>query len=128
MNGKRFLLDTNAVVQLLSGNKELLSILSGAVYVATSVICELEFLSFPGLSEKDRRYFESFLTRIRVIDVCTADVLLKDRVQAYRSEKKLKLPDAVIAASAAIHECILVTADKQLLKTPGLLVQEYQTI
>jgi hypothetical protein len=126
MNGKRFFLDTNAVVQLLSGNQELLDTLARAAYVATSVICELEFLSFPGLSEKDRRLFQSLLARITVIDVCTGDVRLKEYVQAFRAEKKLKLPDAVIAASATVNDCTLVTADKQLLKTPGLQVKEYR--
>lgn len=128
MNGKRFFLDTNAVVQLLSGNVELLNTLDGATYVATSVICELEFLSFPGLSEKDKQLFQSFLTRISVIDVCTGDVQLKERIQDLRREKKLKLPDAVIAASAAVHACLLVTADKYLLKLPGLAVQGYRAV
>ena len=128
MNGKRFFLDTNAVVQLLSGNTELLNTLEGAAYVATSVICELEFLSFPGLSEKDKQLFQSFLTRISVIDVCTGDVQLKERIQDLRREKMLKLPDAVIAASAAVHACLLVTADKHLLKLPGLAVQGYRAV
>lgn len=125
MNGKRFFLDTNAIVQLLSGNAELRNSLQGAVYVATSVICELEFLSFPGLSEKDRQLFQSFLSKISVIDVCTGDVQLKEHIQDYRRAKKLKLPDAIIVASAAVHDCHLVTADKQLLKIPGLAVQGY---
>ena len=30
MNGKRYLLDTNAIVQLLAGNKELAGIVRGA--------------------------------------------------------------------------------------------------
>jgi predicted nucleic acid-binding protein len=128
MNGKRFFLDTNAVVQLLSGNVELLNTLDGATYVATSVICELGFLSFPGLSEKDKQLFQSFLTRISVIDVCTGDVQLKERIQDLRREKMLKLPDAVIAASAAVHACLLVTADKHLLKLPGLAVQGYRAV
>jgi predicted nucleic acid-binding protein len=45
MSGRRYFLDTNAIVQLLSGNHSLLTTLAGAAYVATSVICELEFLS-----------------------------------------------------------------------------------
>jgi len=125
MNGKRFFLDTNAIVQLLSGNAEVRNILEVAVYIATSVICELEFLSFPGLSEKDKQLFRSFLTKITVVDVCTSDVQLKERIQNFRREKKLKLPDAVIVASAAVHACLLVTADKHLLKIPGVTVQGY---
>ena len=39
----RLLLDTNAIIQLLAGNKELLELVSSADFVATSIICELEF-------------------------------------------------------------------------------------
>lgn len=45
MNGRRYFLDTNAIVQVLAGNRELLALLSDAEYVATSIICELEFLT-----------------------------------------------------------------------------------
>jgi tRNA(fMet)-specific endonuclease VapC len=127
MNGKRYFLDTNAIVQLLSGNRDLLNILSDAVYVATSVICELEFLSFPGLSKDDQLLFQKFLARVDVVDLCSGDDLLKEKVLALRAEKKLKLPDAVIAASSAVHACILLTADSQLLKTTSLMVRGYQT-
>ena len=127
MNGKRYFLDTNAIVQLLSGNRDLLNILSDAVYVATSIICELEFLSFPGLSDEDRLLFQRFLARVDVVDLCSGDDMLKGKVLALRAEKKLKLPDAVIAASSAVHACILLTAYSHLLKTPSLMVRGYQT-
>ena len=60
MNGRRYFLDTNAIVQILSGNRELLALLMDAEYVATSVICELEFLSFPLLLEEDAALFSQF--------------------------------------------------------------------
>lgn len=40
MNGRRYFLDTNAIVALLAGNRMLLELLNQADYVATSVICE----------------------------------------------------------------------------------------
>lgn len=46
MNGKGFLLDTNAIIQLLKGNKGLLSIISGADFIATSIISEMEYFWF----------------------------------------------------------------------------------
>ena len=46
MNGKGFLLDTNASIQLLKGNVELLSIISGADFISASIISELEYFSF----------------------------------------------------------------------------------
>ena len=51
MSGKRrFLLDTNAVVSLLAGNRELAIQLESAEFVGISVISYLEFLAFDGLS------------------------------------------------------------------------------
>ena len=46
MSGKRrFLLDTNAVVSLLAGNRELAVQLESAEYVGISIISYLEFLA-----------------------------------------------------------------------------------
>jgi len=125
MSGRRYFLDTNAIVQLLSGNQSLLTTLAGAAYVATSVICELEFLSFPGLSAEDRALFGQFIASVEVVDLCSADLALREQVLAFRSDRKLRLPDAVIAASSTVHECTLLTADTQVLKTPGLAAEAY---
>jgi predicted nucleic acid-binding protein len=89
MSGNRYFLDTKAIVQLLAGNPDVIDILSGASYIAISVICELEFLSFPELTENDRRLFEAFAKRVEVIDLCSSDSGLKDRVLAFRSERRL---------------------------------------
>ena len=45
-----FVLDTNAVVSLLAGNRELSAQLEEAEYIGISVISYLEFLAFDGLS------------------------------------------------------------------------------
>jgi hypothetical protein len=42
MNGKRYLLDTNAVISLLSGNQALASRLEEAAWVGISVVSQLE--------------------------------------------------------------------------------------
>lgn len=54
MNGKRYLLDTNAVVALLRGHGPLLELLRDAEWVGVSVISQIEFLAFAGLGEPDR--------------------------------------------------------------------------
>ena len=53
MNGNSDLLDTNAIVQLLKGNKELIAVLGAADFIATSIVAEMEYLSFSGLSDAD---------------------------------------------------------------------------
>lgn len=120
MSGKRYFLDTNAIIQMLAGSRELLELLNQAEYVATSVICELEYLAFPDLSDEDKILFEQFSEQVEVTDLCSGDIQLKKLILALRSEKKLKLPDAIIAASAMQKDCTLITADDKLLKHSGI--------
>lgn len=63
MSGKRFLLDTNAVVALLRGEGDLPGVVEGAGWVGISIITVLEFLSFPALTAADRACFEDFAGR-----------------------------------------------------------------
>ena len=125
MNGKRYFLDTNAIVQLLAGNRTLLELLNRADYVATSVICELEYFAFPDLPDEDKDLFEQFRVKVQVTDLCSDDVQLKEQILQLRSEKKLKLPDAIIAASAMSQNSVLLTEDKQLLNHPEVRAESY---
>ncbi len=125
MNGRRYFLDTNAIVQILAGNGELLALLSDAEYVATSIICELEFLSFPSLPEEDAMLFQQFTKRVEMVGLASGDLALKNRILKIRSARKLKLPDAIIVASSAVSNCTLITADRQLLNMKELDVQGY---
>jgi tRNA(fMet)-specific endonuclease VapC len=126
MNGSRYFLDTNTIVQLLSGNQAILEIIADAEYIATSVICEIEFFSFPGLTEDDRTLFNEFARQIEIIDLRSEDTDVKERIYRLRSTKKLKLPDAVVAASSLVNECILLTADKKLLQVSEIKAQSYK--
>ena len=108
----RLLLDTNAIIQLLAGNKELLELVSSADFVATSVICELEFLSFQGLGNEDAKLYHSFRSRIKVFGLPENDPDLSCSIIAQRFNCGLKLPDAIIAGTAIANDCVIVTADK----------------
>jgi len=125
MNGKRYFLDTNAIVALLAGNSKLLELLNGAAHVATSVICELEYLAFPDLPEEDKALFEQFREKVHVVDLASGDGQMKDWILRLRIEKKLKLPDAIIAGSTMSQACVLLTEDKQLLNHEGVCSESY---
>jgi len=125
MNGKRYFLDTNAIVALLAGDSNLLELLNEADYVATSVICELEYLAFPGLPDEDKVLFEQLLEQVHVTDLCSGDSRLKEQILRLRAEKKIKLPDAIIAASAMNQNSVLLTDDKQLLTHAGICAESY---
>ncbi len=69
MSGNRYVLDTNAIVSLLQGNAQLIQLLQiqllqNADWVGISIISQIEFLVFAGLSETDRQLFQEFLQRI----------------------------------------------------------------
>ena len=60
MSGDRYLLDTNAIVALLQGNSQLVQLLKNADWIGISVISQIEFLPFSGLTQPDRQLFRSF--------------------------------------------------------------------
>ena len=116
MNGRGFLLDTNAIVQLLKGNAELVKVVSEADFIATSIIAEMEFLSFSDLSENDKMLFRAFKSRIDVYDVPSDDPELMQLVVDSRIKFSLKLPDAIIVGTAMLHGLTVLTADDHFKK------------
>ena len=64
MSGNRYLLDTNAIVALLQQDYKLIHLLQNAEWIGISVISQLEFLAFSGLSKADIQIFQQFLSTI----------------------------------------------------------------
>lgn len=120
MSGIRYLLDTNAVIAIVKGNEELLFRLNTADLVAFSIISVVEFLSFSNLSQKDKNVFEEIVAEGSVINLDYSDKELVKTITDIRSSYRLKLPDAVLAATALVYNCLLVSNDKEFLKIPTL--------
>ncbi len=116
MNGSGYLLDTNAIIQFLKGNAELVSILSHADFIATSIIAEMEFLSFPRLEKYDVQLYQVFRSRIKVYDVPSEDSAFTRLVVDARKRYGLKLPDAIVAATARTNNLSVLTADDHFRK------------
>ncbi len=129
-DGKRYLLDTNAIVQLLAGNPEVAEVVGGADFLSTSVICQFGFLSFPGLSEEDAVLYSRFASRVKTFPVPADDPEFANRVVAFRksSVRKLKMPDAIVAATAAENGCAILTADDDFRGVPGLEVRFFTPV
>lgn len=115
----RFLLDTNAIIQLLKGNVQVLDLIANADYLAISVISEIEFTAFSGLSRSDLILFEAFKERVEVIDLVASNHELMKAIRSIREDRSLKLPDAIIAASAQVESAVLVTADTKMIEQIG---------
>jgi tRNA(fMet)-specific endonuclease VapC len=59
---------------------------------------------------------------VEVIDLATSNVKLMAEIIQIRQQIQLKLPDAIIAATALQAEAILITADKEFSKWAALAV------
>jgi tRNA(fMet)-specific endonuclease VapC len=123
MSGKtRFVLDTNAVVSLLNGNRELATRLEAAAYVGISVITYLEFLAFDGLSDADRNSFKLFCSRVEIVPLVHDDKL-SEKALMLRTRHRLKLPDAIIGATALSRKALIITNDSHFSGIPSLIIQ-----
>ncbi|WP_396158685.1 type II toxin-antitoxin system VapC family toxin [Flavobacterium sp.] len=122
MNGNKIVLDTNIVLYLLGGDKELFSILNG-IHLFVSVITEIELLGFNGISESDRTKISSFLSNCTLIPLNNE---IKEICIDLKQKSKSKTPDAIVAASALFLGIPLITADKGFEKIDNLDLFLYQ--
>ena len=110
------LIDTNIIIYTLKGEKEAVEAMESfedeAIAVFYSTIVEAELFSFHQLTENQRLKIKQILGLGEIIDV-DSDVALKAaELRALSSKqynRKLKLPDALIAATALLTSAVLVT-------------------
>lgn len=113
----RAVLDTNAVIYLQKGLLE--DPLSPGEYLI-SVVTEIELLSFPDLDDVQRNWLQRLIDDLEVVEI---DWAVKQCAIALRRDHRLKLPDALIAATALTRDAVLLTNDGQLANLPGLRCQ-----
>jgi predicted nucleic acid-binding protein len=96
MSGDRYLLDMNIVILLLSGNNVLTNLLEQrTLYISGLTIAE--FHAKPGLEPKGEKVLDAFAESVIVVH--THDFIVK-KAGGIKRSNKMKLPDAVIAATA----------------------------
>lgn len=125
MSGDRLLLDTNAVIALLRGEPSLIAMTAAAEWIGISIISQLEFLSFAGLSDVDRECFNAFSERVTVIGLSLAQSVIIREAVRLRVAHHLKLPDAVIAATAISQRAAIVTQDQHFAAVAGLTIRAF---
>ncbi len=105
-----YLLDTNIIIQLLGNSlpqsrmSKMYEILDKEVMV--SIITQMETLGYNFDSNEEQILFETFISESTILTINNAII---DETIAIRKSKKIKLPDAIIAATAKIHNLILIS-------------------
>lgn len=118
----RFFLDTNTVVNLLQGHA-IHKVLEGKI-LHTSFMVELECLSKPDMKTSEVKLIQDFFDDEVIVH--DFDAIIKAHTLNIRRSKALKMPDAIIAATALKLNIPLVTADTGFSRVPGLDVVLYQ--
>ena len=112
MNGNNILLDTNAIIYFLNGK----FLLNNEYNIFTSIISEIELLCYPKITLEEENIIKDFLNNINIINL---DSYIKHETIAIKREISIKLPDAIILATAKVNNLILLTQDECILKYNG---------
>lgn len=90
---------------------------------SVSIITEIELLSFSGLSAEEEQKIRELLLLLDRVHLTDA---VRDETIRLRRKNRLKLPDAIIAASALTHDAILLTNDQAFSSIDGLILESLQ--
>lgn len=100
------LLDSNILIYAAEeGEPRLDAILARSDLAVASVSC-IETLGYHRLSDSERQGLEAAIARMTVLALEAAVV---ERAISLRQERKIGLADAIIAATALVHQLPLVT-------------------
>ena len=115
MNGIKYLLDTNiiigmyehnqAVIQLFQSNNATLS------ECAYSAITRMELLGFPNITENEIQFISDLLKQMTHIGI---DQAVEETTIQLKQQYRMKLPDAMIFATAKTNDLELLTLDKRI--------------
>lgn len=117
VNGNEILLDTNAFIYFFEGRSKITNLVVNTPDIYYSAISEIELLSATHLTQNEIDQIAAFLSLCHRIDL-TSKII--NQTIALRRSHKLKVPDAIIAASALELKIPLVSADTHFQKVVGL--------
>jgi tRNA(fMet)-specific endonuclease VapC len=123
MSGNKAILDTNAIGVYLQDKYFSKTYLTNFDIVEISIISHIEFLSNPNLSPRNKFLFEEFVEFTEIHPISKENLLLVTQTISIRKKYKLKLPDALIAATAIINNATLFSADNVFTKVFNLKFQ-----
>jgi predicted nucleic acid-binding protein len=121
----RWLLDSNVLIDALAGLPHGVRVLQEArkrpeVSVIYAAITRIEVLGFPNLSEQEEAAVRRLLNEFEEVAISNAVV---ERTIQIRKRLRIKIPDALVAASADTAQAVVVTRNtSDFQRVPGLTV------
>lgn len=116
MSGNKYLLDTNFILGMLKSDPIVLAQLSSRqLHVGEcsySAITRMELLGFHNITREEDSLIRLKLDRLTYLPLTSN---IENVVIELRQSRKIKLPDAIIAATALCSDIELLTLDQHLL-------------
>jgi len=114
-----YLLDTNAVINILKSDKLIKKFKRSKLCFFFSLITEIELLSYPFITQDEEKSIREFLRKSCVISI---DYEIKEETIKLRKKYNLKIPDAIICGTSSIKKLKLITDDKTLFRVSDIKV------
>jgi len=109
----KYLFDTNVWIDAIAGRlpaDTFLKLVVQAEWAGYSAITRLELFGFPDLTKPEEKKLAELLKHFMEVGVDSSTI---DLAITIRKESRIKVPDAIIAATAIIKECSLVTRNTE---------------
>ncbi len=110
MSGNKLLLDTNIIIYFSKGSINFEQLINKYDTFYTSVISYMEVYGYNFKEKKEKEFIDELFNNLEIVEI---NKLIADSVIVYmkRKDKKIKIPDAVILATAKYLNADLVTDD-----------------
>jgi predicted nucleic acid-binding protein len=104
--GQGYLLDSNVIIDLIGKKLPIQTInVIGENFILSSDVSRIEVLGFSN-SREEEEGFISFFSDLQILSL--EEAVIQKAIQI-RKQKKIKLGDAIIAATALVHNLKLIT-------------------
>jgi len=125
MNGSDILLDSNIIIYLSKRKINISDIFFDNTNYYISIITYMELLSYNFINKKEEDLILQILSSLKILNI---DLAIANRVISLKKSRKIKLPDAIIVATAKYYNLILFTNDKQLLNIEDIKTKEIKVL
>lgn len=110
MNGNKLLLDSNIIIYLSNKVLKISDFAETNDTLYISVITYMEILGYHFESEEEEYFIKNLFSYLPILHI---DELIAEKVIAYKKVNKIRLPDAIILATASEYGCKLVTKNSE---------------
>ena len=116
MNGIDLIIDTNIAIYVLEGNPLIEPFMTYSAGI--SVVSEMELLGRKGILEHETTAIKNLLSDCEILRFSSS---IKELTIELKQKFSIKLPDAIIAATAKYYDIPLLTADKDFKKLESVV-------